>query len=116
MFPGAPYKFEFPDVPFVVRPLEGIVRSDQCYASVSKWQHSFYVVGMEQARVSIYWTRFGAGSGKEEYELVQRLSTILQGSSTAPERSERGYVYLVYTPTIVAQELRKCCPIAAHKK
>jgi len=116
VFPGAPYKFEYPQIPFVVRPLEGIIGSALSSANVTKWQHSFHVVGKEQARVYIYWTRFSGDSGKEEYELVQRLSTILQGNSTAPERSKRGYVYLIYTPTIVAQELRKCCPIPAHMK
>ena len=41
---------------------------------------------------------------------------IVQGTRTAPEGSEKGFVYLVYTPTVVAKHLRACFPVAAYKQ
>ena len=116
VFPGCPYKFKCPEIGYAVRPLEGIVRSGAASDSVNKWQHAFREVGKDQSKVVIYWIRFEAGSGAEEFGIVQRLGTILQGARTQPEGSESGYVYMIYTPIIVAKQLRACSPVPAHKK
>ena len=120
IFPGCPYKFRCPQIGFAVRPLENIVGSAAAGGHVDKWQHAFREAGKEAGiqsqKVLIYWIRFEVGSGAGEYALVQELGTIVQGTRTAPEGSEKGFVYLVYTPTVVAKHLRACFPVAAYQQ
>ena len=60
-----------------------------------------------QSQIFIYFVKVENGSGVMELELVKKLSTILQGQITAPLNSERAWIYFVYTPEVVAVELRK---------
>ena len=80
------------------------------------WSRLVQLVWAGPRTVRTLQSRFEVGSGAGEYALVQELGTIVQGTRTAPEGSEKGFVYLVYTPTVVAKHLRACFPVAAYKQ
>ena len=58
-------------------------------------------------QVFIYFTKVEKGSGKLELRIVQKLSSILQGSITAPLNSDSAWLYFVYTTTAVAVQMRR---------
>ena len=105
IYPGQDLKGRPPALPYAYRPLEQImVKGDG--SSYPKWQHAFQRVGADMSQIFIYFTKIETGSGRRELELVRKLATILQGSTTSPLNSESAWIYFVYTNEAVATELR----------
>ena len=106
IFPGWPVNAQPPVLPYAYRPLEPLFLSNKT-TNYPKWQYAFHRVGAMQSQIFIYFVKVENGSGVMELELVKKLSTMLQGQLTAPLNTERAWIYFVYTPDVVAVELRK---------
>ena len=104
VFPGRDVKGRPPVLPYAYRPLEQIFLDK---GSASVWQYAFQSVGVDMAQVFIYFTKVEKGSGTMELQIVQKLSSILQGSITAPLNSDSAWLYFVYTTTAVAVQMRR---------